>query len=190
MAQRGLCDEIGEGSHDPDMDPSLFQDPRNPTATNPYFLLDIGNRWVYQEEDERIEIVILDETKRVEDIDCIVYNDRVFKDGLLVEDTDDWFAIRTDGTIEYCGEGVQDFEMFEGDDPMDVQLVSIDGSFKAGVDGAKSGTAFLGDPVPDTTYRQEWDAGNAEGVERVLANDYAYGQNEELDEIVPRNWPN
>lgn len=186
-ARKGMCDDIGEDAYEPDMNPALFQDPRNPTTTNPYFPLAIGNRWVFQDQEERVEINVLDETKRVEGaIDCLVVNDVVHKNGLLVEDTADWFALRTDGTVVYCGELSLDFEFFEGDDPEEVQLSSIEGSFKTGVEGAKSGTAFLATPTEGTAYRQEWDAGNAEDNGKVLATDYAHGKNAELDQFVPK----
>ena len=184
-ARRELCGEIGEAAHDPDMDPSGFQDPRNPAQPNPWFPLDVGNRWVYEEDGERIEIEVLDATKRIAGIDCIVYRDIVTSDGQLVEDTDDWFAVRTNGDIVYCGEEVKDYEYFEGDDPSEPELTSIDGRFKVGVDLAKSGTAFPGDPIVGTTYRQEWDPGNAEDIGTVLSRSYRYGEDDALDEEVP-----
>lgn len=185
-ARKDFCEEIGEAAYEPDMSPALFQDPRNPATTNPYFPLEVGDFWVFEDEEERIEIEVLDETKRAHEIDCIVVNDRVLVEGKLVEDTDDWFGIRTNGSIEYCGEAVQDFEFFPGDDPEEAQLVSIDGSFKTGLEGAKSGTAFLGTPIVGQSYRQEWDAGNAEDTGRVLSISYAYGQSATLDEFVPQ----
>lgn len=184
-ARRDLCDEIGEAAYDPDMDPSLFQDPRNPTTPNMWFPLDVGNHWVYEEDGERIEIEIIDATKRIAGVDCIVYRDIVTEDGDLVEATDDWFGIRTNGDVEYCGEEVKDYEYFDGDDPEVAELTSIDGRFKAGVELAKSGTAFLGNPVVETTYRQEWDPNNAEDFGTVLSNSYRYGEDPELDELVP-----
>jgi hypothetical protein len=185
-ARRRLCSKIGEAPYEPNMDPALFQDPRNPTRSNPYFPLEVGNRWVFEEDDERIEIEVLDKTKRISGIDCIVLNDRVFVDGAVVEDTDDWVGLRTDGTAEYCGELSRDYELFAGDDPEELELVAIDGSFKAGVDGAKSGTLFMGTPVVGQTYRQEWFAGEAEDVGTVLSTTYRYGQDAALDRAVPQ----
>jgi len=185
-ARKDLCAQVGEAAHAPDMDPALFQDPRSPGRPNPYFPLEVGSRWVFEENGERIEIEILDATKRIAGIDCIVYRDTVTSEGLLVEDTDDWFGLRTNGDIEYCGEEVKDFEYFEGDNPELPELTSIDGRFKVGVDLAKSGTAFLGNPVVGTTYRQEWDPGNAEDIGTVLSDHYAYGIDPVLDEFVPQ----
>lgn len=76
--------------------------------------------------------------------------------------------------------------MFEGDDPELPQLVEIEGSFKAGVDGAKSGTLMMGAPRVGATYRQEWAAGSAEDVGTVLSTTYRYGQNAMLDQAVPQ----
>jgi hypothetical protein len=185
-AREDLCGEIGQAAYSPDMSPGLFQDPRNPSQPNPYFPLDIDRYWAYEEDGERIEITILDETKRIAGIDCIVYRDVVTEDGDLVEDTDDWFAIRKNGDIVYCGEEVKDYEYFEGDDPEVPELTSIDGRFKVGVDLAKAGISFLGNPVVGTSYRQEWDPGNAEDVGKVLSNSYRYGENAQLDEFVPQ----
>ncbi|MFI5319245.1 MAG: hypothetical protein ACHQ6V_06665 [Myxococcota bacterium] len=185
-ARRDLCEEIGEAPYEPDMDPALFQDPRNPSRTNPWFPLAVGNRWVFEEGSERVEIEVLDQTKRIAGVDCIVVNDRVSEDGLVVEDTDDWFGLRTDGSVEYCGELSRDYEVFAGDDPENPQLVSIEGTFKADVDGAKSGTIFMATPVVGTSYRQEWSATEAEDVGTVLSTTYRYGVNAFLDQAVPR----
>jgi hypothetical protein len=185
-ARRALCGELGEAPYEPDMDPALFQDPRSPSRANPHFPLAVGNRWVFEEGDERIEIEVLDQTKRIAGVDCIVVNDRVLVDGVLVEDTDDWFGLRTDGTVDYCGELARDFETFAGDQPENPQLVAIDGSFKAGVDGAKSGTLMMGTPVAGTTYRQEWFAGEAEDVGTVMSTTYRYGEDAFLDQAVPQ----
>jgi len=186
VARRALCGEIGEAPYEPNMDPALFQDPRNPTRPNPYFPLAVGNRWVLEDDEERIEIEVMDKTKRISGVDCIVLNDRVFEDGVVVEDTDDWVGLRTDGSAEYCGELSRDYELFAGDDPEEPELVAIDGTFKAGVDGAKSGTLMLGTPVVGRTYRQEWFAGEAEDVGTVLSTTYRYGQDAFLDTAVPQ----
>ncbi len=184
-ARRNLCGTIGEAPYQPDMDPDHFQDPRNPWNPNPYFPLAVGNRWVFEEDGERIEIEVLDATKRISGIDCVVYRDTVTSDGLLVEDTDDWFGIRHNADVVYCGEEVKDYEYFEGDDPESPELTSIDGRFKVGVDLAKSGITFLGTPSVGITYRQEWDPGNAEDIGSVLSTTYGYGSDPVLDAFVP-----
>jgi hypothetical protein len=136
------CQSLGEDRYDPDFDPALFGDPRNPTNPNPYFPLGIGNQWEYRGGAETNTVRVLNQTKLIAGVTCIVVRDKVFKDGDLVENTDDWYAPAQDGNVWYCGEEVKDFESFEGDDPRRPELVKIDGSFKAGRDGDKPGIIF------------------------------------------------
>lgn len=184
-ARRELCAALGEDRYDPDFDPAHFDDDfTNPTNPNPYFPLGIGNRWTYAGGDETVSVVVLDETKLIDGVTCLVVNDRVEEDGELVEDTDDWVGQRKDGSVEYCGEIARNFETFEGDEPEEPELVDIEGSWKAGRDGL-SGTLFPGAPVEGAVYRQEWSPGNAEDAARVLSTRYGPGRAPGLDAHVP-----
>jgi hypothetical protein len=187
LARADFCDNFGEERYEPDFDPELFEDDfSNPANPNPYFPLGIGNQWVFEAEDETTTIVVENKTKLIDGVTCIVVNDVVSEDELLIEDTDDWFGLRLNGDVDYCGEAVQDFEYPEGDDPPEAELVEIDGSFKAGRDGDKSGTLFPGNPVVGQYLRQEWSASNAEDVAVVLSTSYQYGDDPELDANVPQ----
>ena len=186
-ARRDLCDVIGEDRYDPDFDPDNFDDDFTAlTNPNPYRPLGIGNVWVLESEDETVTITVLDETKLIDGVTCIVVNDVVAEDGEAIEDTDDWFAQHLDGSVYYCGEIVTDFESFEGDEPAVPELISIDGSFKAGRDGDKAGILFPGTPMVGDTYRQEWSASNAEDAATVLSTTYSFGDDADLDEFAPR----
>jgi hypothetical protein len=184
-ARLDLCDALGEDRYDPDFDPADFD--RTFSSPNPYFPLSIGDHWSYAGPDgEAIEVEVLNATKRIEGVTCVVVHDLVQQDGDDVEDTDDWFGQRRDGTVDYCGEISQTFEYFAGDRPRERELVGIEGSWKAGRDGDKPGTLFPGAPQAGAVYRQEWSAGNAEDAAIVLSTSYRYGQDAELDEHVPR----
>ncbi len=185
-ARRELCDALGEAAYDPDVDPAQFEDPRSPALLNSHLPLAVGNRWTHEGGGETVVVEVLDETKHIEGVDCLVVRDRVFEDGELVEDTDDWFGLRINGDVWYFGEEVKDFEFFEGDDPEVPELVSIDGSFKAGRDGDKAGTLIRNAPQVGDSYRQEWSAGNAEDAARVVSTSYGYGNDPELDAFVPQ----
>jgi hypothetical protein len=50
-----------------------------------------------------------------------------------------------------------------------------DGSWLAGVDGARKGIVMEAHPRAGDTYRQEWYAGHAEDMARVLATDVSVG---------------
>lgn len=186
-ARRELCGGLGEGRYAPDFDPENFDDDfRKLTNPNPYYPLQIGNFWEYQTTDETNRIEVFDKTKLIEGVTCIVVNDFVTKAEGGGEDTDDWYAQRKDGTVDYCGESSRDLEVFEGDDPPEPELVEIEGSFKAGRDGDLPGTIFLASPEVGMTYRQEWSAGNAEDAATIVSTTYGFGNDPELDEFMPQ----
>lgn len=186
-ARKDLCEELGEDRYEPDFEPASFEtDFSEPQTPNPYFPLEIGHTWEYQGGEETIAIEVENKTKLIEGVTCVVVRDVVTVDGLEVEDTDDWFAQRTDdGTVVYCGEISQSFEVFAGDDPLEAELVELEGSWKAGRGGALPGTLFLGTPVVGAVYRQELARGDAEDAAEVLSTTYALGSDAELDQFVP-----
>ncbi len=187
-ARRELCEELGQERYDPVFDPEDFDtDFHNPMNPNPYWPLGIGDTWVYQGGDETVTIQVLDETKLIEGVTCVVVQDRAEEEGKVKEDTFDWHALAKDGAVHYCGEISSEFEHFEGDDPEEPELIGTEGSWKAGRDGAKSGILMQAAPQVGQVYRQEWAFLEAEDAARVLSTAYGYGDDEELDEHVPED---
>ena len=186
-AREQVCERLGQAPYDPSFEAEDFETSLGAlTVPNPHFPMQVGNVWIYG-GDEDIMVEVLNETKFIDDITCFVVRDVVSEDGLLVEDTDDWFAVnRNDGGIWYCGEEVKDFEYFEGDSPSVPELISIDGSFKVERDGDRAGIIFPGYPQVGDFFRQEFSLGNAEDIGEVISTNYHYGENEELDELVPQ----
>lgn len=184
-AQLEVCESTEDAAHLPAFGAAYAGDFVDPlqvgvsVTPNPWFPLVQGNRWVYEgsfEEDgetitETITVTVLNETKLIDGITCVVVRDVVEVDGELLEDTDDWFAQDVDGNVWYCGEEVKDYEWFDGDEPPLPELVSDDGSFKAGRDGDKGGILLPQDPVVGDLFRQELSVGNAEDVVEILATD-------------------
>lgn len=187
-AREQVCDSIGQAPYDPSFEPEDFETSLGSlTAPNSHFPIGVGYSWTYG-GDEDILVEVLDETKLIDDITCFVVRDVVSEDGLLVEDTDDWFAVsRADGAIWYCGEEVKDYEYFEGDSPSVPELTAIDGSFKVERDGDRAGVFFPGTRIVGEVFRQEYSLGNAEDIGEVVSVDYHYGENAELDELVPQD---
>jgi hypothetical protein len=105
-------------------------------------------------------VTVLSETKVVMGVACTVVRDVVSVEGEVAEDTIDWYAQDTDGNVWYMGEESKDIE--------DGEVVSTDGSWEAGVDGALPGIIMLVDPHVGDTYRQEFYAGEAEDIGSVL----------------------
>ncbi len=148
-----------EGRYDPEIVPANFV----ADITNPYAPFTVGSTWRYESETdaglETIEIEVLEETKEVLGVTCTVVRDTVKLDGVLVEDTLDYLAQDVDGNVWYFGELSQSFE--------DGVLHDLDGSFTAGVDGAKPGFWMKAAPVSGEIYRQEWFVGEAEDMAEV-----------------------
>lgn len=186
-ARLELCDALGEAPYDPPFDPADFEtDFDNLTNPNPYLPLAVGNLWVYAEDEATVTVEVLDKTKLIEGVTCIVVNDFEEEDGEVTESTDDWFAHAIAGDIHYCGEISQGFEFFDGDDPEEAELVDIEGSWKAGRDGAKSGLLIPFAPQVGDVFRTEWALGDAEDAAEVLSVDYGFGNDPELDFMVPQ----
>jgi hypothetical protein len=89
-------------------------------------------------------------------------HDQVLLNGVPTEDTFDWFAQDKQGNIWYLGE--HSCEIQAG------QCVSTAGSWEAGVSGAQPGVIMWADPAAQkgSTYRQEYFAGSAEDVAKVV----------------------
>jgi hypothetical protein len=186
--RRAACNVLGEGRYDPAFEPQHFDSNfRQLSNPNPYFPLGIGYRWEYRGGGEFNVVEVTDETKLIEGVTCVVLRDLVYKEGRLVEATDDWFAAARDGSTWYCGEEVKDYESFAGDRPQRPELVSIDGSFKHGREGDKAGVIMPAHPRAGQAYLEEFSLGNAEDVSLVLSVNYAYGAHPGLDRGVPRD---
>ena len=160
-ARVDLCKALGENVYDPELDPADFV----PTIDNPFAPFAPGARWVYEKETdeglERIEVEVLDETKEILGITATVVRDREFLDGELIEDTRDWLAQDADGNVWYLGE--LSYELEDG------VIVSLEGSWEAGVGGAKPGLWMKSDPQVGDVYRQEFLLGEAEDFAEVLS---------------------
>jgi hypothetical protein len=120
-----------------------------------------GRRWVLRSDDERIVVSVTGRKKSVAGIDALVLNDTARDDeGNLVEVTDDWYAQDREGNVWYLGAAAKEYE--------DGKVVSTDGSWQHGVDGAYAGVVIPADPRPGLKYRQEYYKGEAEDVSTVV----------------------
>ena len=176
-ARLDLCESLDDATHDPQFGPDFaanFVDPLeigNTIAPNAWFALVPGNLWVYEGDGETIEVEVMGDTKLIDGVTCIVVIDTATEDGVVVEITNDWYAQDVGGNVWYCGEISENFEEFEGDDTAEPELVDIDGSWKAGRDGAEAGILLPFNPQPGDVFRQEFAQTDAEDVIEILAVD-------------------
>jgi hypothetical protein len=164
-----VASPLPQGSQSVELAPGDF----TVDITNTYWPMEPGDRWISSETDGkgdvlRVEVTVQDETYTVvSGIEARVVHDRVTRDGAVVEDTLDWYAQDGDGNIWYLGEKTAEYE--------NGQVVSTEGSWEAGVDGAQPGIAVPADPEPGLTYRQEYLKGQAEDQGAVLSTDEQVG---------------
>ena len=146
-----------------ELDPTAFTS----DVTNPWFPLEPGTRWTYREttEDGEVVSVVVTATsatrKIANGVTARVVRDTVTLDGKVIEDTLDWYAQDSAGTVWYLGENTAEFE--------DGKVATRKGSFEAGVDGAQAGVIMPATPEVGMTYRQEYYKGEAEDNGEVLA---------------------
>jgi len=152
----GEDDCIVDTSYDPAIDPAAFV----AAVDNPYSPLTPGAELVYVDGADTIRVAVLADVKVILGVTCTVVHDRVFEGGELAEDTYDWFAQDTLGNVWYFGEDTK--EMSGG------VVVSTEGSWEAGVDGAKPGIIIPANPVVGQEYRQEYYACIAEDMGEIL----------------------
>ncbi len=147
----------------PRLDPGAF---RGAAVTNPFFPLEPGAVYIYSvREGARTSIdsiTVTRDQKSIGGVAVVVVHDRVSRDGKIVEDTHDWYAQDTTGTVWYLGEATTSFE---GRRP------STSGSWQHGVGGARAGIIMHARPIVGAAYRQEYRKGVAEDMGRVVSVD-------------------
>lgn len=166
-ARQDVCAVLGEAPYAPDYTPSDFVDPLEvggAVAPNPYLPLVPGTRYTYRNHTsgERIVVSVTHETVEIDGVTCIIVHDVVtdLDSGEAIEDTDDYLVQDLQGNVWYFGEVSREFE--------DGHLVSLDGSWRAGTDGAKAGILMKAAPQVGEVYRQEFLLGEAEDLARVM----------------------
>jgi len=162
-SQPGVAQPAPTAPPVPRFDPGAFRDA---SVTNPFFPLEPGAVYVYAiREGTRTSvdsITVTREKKRVGGVAVVVVHDRVRRAGKIVEDTRDWYAQDTAGTVWYLGEATTSYE---GKTP------NTNGSWEHGVSGARAGIIMQARPTVGGAYRQEYRKGIAEDMGRVVSVD-------------------
>src|SRR6266498_705003 len=160
----------------PQIDPSDFVK----GIHNPYLSFVPGKRFYYVNkivEDKELiiehnPVVVTSDIKMILGVACTVVHDVVKVDGKITEDTYDWYAQDKHGNVWYFGEDTKSYENGH---------VSTEGSWEAGVNGAKPGIAMFGNPKKHIgeTYYQEYLKGVAEDEATLISTNstvkVAYG---------------
>jgi hypothetical protein len=156
---------LPRGSDPVELDPADFA---GVAVDHPFWPMRPGSRWVYRETDadgaeQQVEVTVTGETRTILGIAATVVHDVVSAGGETIEDTFDWYAQDRLGNLWYLGEDTKEFE--------DGRVVSTEGSWEAGVDGALAGIILPADPQVGMAYRQEFYAGHAEDGAEIVSLD-------------------
>lgn len=117
-------------------------------GSNAWFNLTPGYRLFYKNGNDTDTLTVLDETRRIDDVETRVVEDREMKGGVLMELTRDYYAIdAVTNDVYYFGEDVDVYK--------NGKVVSHRGSWLSGVKGAKFGLMMPGSPKPGQRFYQE-----------------------------------
>ncbi len=154
-----VCGKLGPAPYDPNIVPSNFV----AVIDNPFFPLKPGTTFIYEgqtaEGFEHVEFAVTHQTKVILGVTCTEIHDTRRVNGIVLEDTRDWFAQDKQGNVWYFGENTTLVA--------DGLPVDLTGSWTGGVDGAKPGIIMKAHPHIGDFYRQEFSLGNAEDLAEV-----------------------
>ena len=134
-------------------------------VTNPWFPLKPGTTFVYTGEKDgrsgRDVVTVTNRTKVIEGVRCTAVDDRLYANGHLAERTTDWYAQDARGTVWYFAEATAELNKAG-------KVTSREGTWQAGVNGARAGIFMPAHPKVGQSFRQEYLKGHAEDHFAVL----------------------
>ncbi len=132
---------------------------------NEFFPLNMLTELVLEGEDDgetiRVEITVPGDTEVVAGVETLVMVETEYEDGELVEISYNFIAQAADGTVCYFGEDVDDYE--------NGIVVSNEGAWRAGENGALPGILMPGNPQVGDVFYQESAPGVAEDMGSIIA---------------------
>ena len=133
--------------------------------TNPWFPLKPGSIYVYRGvkdgKPSRDVMTVTDKVRIIDGAPARAIDDELFLAGALEEKTTDWYTQDNDGNVWYYGEKTAEL------DPSG-KVTSTEGSWTAGVNGAKPGIFMFAHPKVGQSAQQESYKGQAEDHFQVV----------------------
>ena len=118
------------------------------SGRNEYFVLEPGFQTVLEDEETKLQITVLDETKVVDGVTVRVVEEREWTKGQISEIARNFFAMCDRTTdIFYFGEEVEFYEKGK--------VTTTTGTWTAGINGAKAGLIMPAKPRVGMKYYQE-----------------------------------
>jgi len=130
---------------------------------NRFFILESGHQLVLESRREKVVITVLEQTKKIGNIETRIIEEHEEKDGKLVEVSRNFFAIcKEHGDIFYFGEEVDDYQ--------DGKIVAHSGAWRADEKDSKAGIIMPGTILLGARHYQEI-APNAMDRAEILSDD-------------------
>jgi hypothetical protein len=133
---------------------------------NPWLPFKPGTEWVYRGvkdgKTSRDVVRVTTATRVIDGVRCTAVSDRLYLRGKLAERTTDWYAQDSRGNVWYYGEATAELDKSG-------RVKSTEGSWRAGVRGAKPGIVMPAHPRVGQSARQEYYKGHAEDHFQVLS---------------------
>jgi hypothetical protein len=133
---------------------------------NKWFPLKPGTTYVFtgikDGGNARENFTVTSDHKSILGVSTTVIHDALYRDDQLVEETTDWYAQDKSGNVWYFGEQTR---------ALDKGKWTTEGSWQAGVEGAKPGVYVQGTPKVGDAYFQEFYEGKAGDSAKVLSLD-------------------
>jgi hypothetical protein len=133
---------------------------------NPWLPFRPGTEWVYRGVKDgkpaRDVVRVTNATRVIDGVRSTAVSDRLYLRGKLAERTTDWYAQDSRGNVWYYGEATAELDASG-------HVKNTEGSWRAGVDGAKPGIVMPARPRVGQSFRQEFYKGQAEDHFQVLS---------------------
>ena len=156
----GVCTACGSSSQTAEK--ASFGKP----GRNAWLPLQAGTTFVYAGEKDGVKgsdvVKVTGAVKVIEGVRCTTVEDRLYLHGRLAERTTDWYATDDSGTVWYFGEDTAELNKAG-------KVTSREGTWRAGLDGAKAGVFMPAHPKVGESFRQEYLKGHAEDHFAVLS---------------------
>jgi hypothetical protein len=154
--------------YDLTVDPADFADANGDpnSIDNPYFPLTPGTTWTYDGVKDGASLhdvmTVTPATRTIMGVTVRVVSDTAWEDGVLAEDTFDWYAQDDAGNVWYFGEDTREFDE-QGN------VTTTEGSWEAGQGDNLPGILMKAQPRSGKTYRQEYAPDVAVDMATVLS---------------------
>src|SRR2546423_8148709 len=133
---------------------------------NPWFPLIPGTTYVYEgvkdKQPARDRMTVTHRTRLIQGVRCTAVADRLYLKGRLEERTTDWYAQDVAGAVWYFGESTAELDKHG-------KVTSTEGTWRAGLHGARAGIYMPGHPHVGQSALQEYYKGHAEDRFVVLS---------------------